>query len=78
MPLTAKGETIKAAMEKQYGSEKGEEVFYRSKNAGTISGVDAAMPVSAEPVVMMGSVTATAPSGLTTGIRDLARRAGAQ
>ena len=28
-------------MEKQYGSEKGEEVFYASKNAGRITGVDA-------------------------------------
>jgi hypothetical protein len=42
MPLTAKGEEIKSAMEKQYGAEKGEEVFYASKNAGTITGVDAA------------------------------------
>jgi hypothetical protein len=40
MPLTAKGEEIKAAMQEQYGAEKGEEVFYASKNAGTISGVD--------------------------------------
>jgi hypothetical protein len=42
MPLTAKGEEIKAAMQEQYGAEKGEEVFYASKNAGTISGVDEA------------------------------------
>jgi hypothetical protein len=40
MPLTAKGEEIMAAMQEQYGAEKGEEVFYASKNAGTISGVD--------------------------------------
>jgi hypothetical protein len=41
MPLTEKGEKIKAAMTEQYGPEKGEQVFYASKNKGTISGVDA-------------------------------------
>jgi hypothetical protein len=40
MPLTEKGEKIKGAMEKQYGPEKGEEVFYASKNKGRITGVD--------------------------------------
>ena len=39
MPLTAKGEKIKAAMTQQYGEEKGERVFYASENKGTISGV---------------------------------------
>lgn len=41
MPLTAKGEEIHRAMTSEYGSKKGEQVFYASKNAGTISGVDA-------------------------------------
>lgn len=40
MPLTEKGKEIKSAMEKQYGPEKGESVFYASKNKGTITGVD--------------------------------------
>lgn len=40
MPLSSKGEKIKGAMEEQYGKEKGEKVFYASKNKGTISGVD--------------------------------------
>jgi hypothetical protein len=40
MPLTEKGEKIKGAMEEKYGKERGEEVFYASKNKGTISGVD--------------------------------------
>lgn len=40
MPLTSKGEEIKSAMEEEYGKEKGESVFYASRNAGTISGVD--------------------------------------
>lgn len=41
-PLTEKGQHILAAMKEHYGEEKGTEVFYRSKNAGTISGVDKA------------------------------------
>jgi hypothetical protein len=40
MPLTSKGAEIKSAMENQYGKEKGEQVFYASKNAGKITGVD--------------------------------------
>lgn len=38
MPLTSKGRKIKKAMEKEYGKEKGEEVFYASQNKGTIKG----------------------------------------
>lgn len=41
-PLTKKGSEIMAAMKEQYGKEKGEEVFYASKNKGNISGVDCA------------------------------------
>ena len=40
MPLTEKGQEIKANMQKEYGKEKGERVFYASKNKGTITGVD--------------------------------------
>jgi uncharacterized protein len=40
MPLTAKGSEILAKMKKEYGETKGEEVFYASRNAGKISGVD--------------------------------------
>ena len=40
MPLTGKGTKIKARMEKTYGKEKAERVFYASKNKGTITGVD--------------------------------------
>lgn len=39
MPLTKKGLKIRAAMEKYYGKEKGDEVFYASENKGTIKGV---------------------------------------
>ena len=39
MPLTKKGEKIKAAMEKEYGKKKGAQVFYASENKGTIKGV---------------------------------------
>jgi len=38
MPLTKKGAKIKRAMEKQYGKEKGEDVFYASQQKGTIKG----------------------------------------
>ena len=38
MPLTSKGKKIKAAMEKEYGSKKGKQVFYASQNKGTITG----------------------------------------
>ena len=38
MPLTEKGQKIKAEMKKTYGSEKGEQVFYASQNKGTITG----------------------------------------
>jgi len=40
MPLTKKGHKIMAAMQDTYGEEKGENVFYASRNKGTISGVD--------------------------------------
>jgi hypothetical protein len=40
MPLTKKGTKIKSAMTKEYGSKKGEQVFYASRNAGRINGVD--------------------------------------
>lgn len=38
MPLTKKGRKIKKAMEKSYGKEKGERVFYASQKKGTIKG----------------------------------------
>jgi len=37
-PLTKKGAKIKKEMEKQYGKEKGDRVFYASQNKGTITG----------------------------------------
>lgn len=40
MPLTEKGKKIMAGMVEEYGEEKAKEVFYASKNAGKISGVD--------------------------------------
>ena len=39
MPLTKKGTKILKKMEKTYGKEKGEKVFYASENKGTIKGV---------------------------------------
>ena len=47
MPLTSKGQEILANMTKEYGGKKGESVFYASKNAGKISGVDRADKIAA-------------------------------
>jgi hypothetical protein len=44
MPLTGKGQKIMNAMQKKYGAEKGKQVFYASKNKGTISGVEEGVP----------------------------------
>lgn len=40
MPLTKKGEKIKAAMAKEYGPKKGKQVFYASINKGKIKGAE--------------------------------------
>jgi len=40
MPLTPKGQKIMSNMQSHYGSGKGEQVFYASRNAGKITGVD--------------------------------------
>lgn len=71
MPLTSKGSDILAKMKSEYGDEKGEQVFYASKNAGTISGVDSMDNVSplqqrldtmAEQVNSLGQVAASVAS----------------
>lgn len=40
MPLTAKGREIMENMTKEYGPDKAKHVFYASRNAGKITGVD--------------------------------------
>lgn len=40
MPLTEKGHEIMGSMKKEYGAKKGEQVFYASRNKGTIKGVE--------------------------------------
>jgi hypothetical protein len=40
MPLTKKGKKIMSAMKKEYGTKKGEKIFYATKNKGKIKGVD--------------------------------------
>lgn len=40
MPLKKKGKKIMKAMRKKYGAKKGKQVFYASRNKGTIRGVD--------------------------------------
>jgi hypothetical protein len=39
MPLNRKGKKILAAMQSEYGSDKGTRVFYASERSGTIKGV---------------------------------------
>jgi hypothetical protein len=58
MPLTEKGHEIMNAMQQQYGSEKGEAVFYASRNAGKISGVDSLSSVfqAYDPYVLHGGL----------------------
>jgi len=38
MPLTKKGKKILRSMKKEYGPERGKQVFYASQNAGKITG----------------------------------------
>jgi len=40
MPLTKKGAEIMGAMKEEYGDKKGKQVFYASRNKGTIKGVE--------------------------------------
>ena len=50
MPLNKKGKKIMNAMKEQYGKERGEEVFYATKNKGKIKGVEkAAMGKAVKP-----------------------------
>jgi hypothetical protein len=40
MPINKKGKKIMSAMKSEYGAKKGEQIFYASKNKGTIKGVE--------------------------------------
>lgn len=40
MPLSKKGKKIMSSMKSEYGADRGESVFYASKNKGTIKGVE--------------------------------------
>jgi hypothetical protein len=40
MPLNKKGRKIMGSMKEQYGKNRGEQVFYASKNKGVIKGVE--------------------------------------
>lgn len=40
MPLSSKGQEIKAALTKEYGEKKGEQVLYAGRNKGTFTGID--------------------------------------
>lgn len=39
MPLTAKGKKMKRAMQKQYGPERGERIFYATEAKGEVKGI---------------------------------------
>ena len=39
MPLNEKGKKIRRAMQKTYGKDKGDEVFYASENSGKLKGI---------------------------------------
>jgi hypothetical protein len=40
MPINKKGKSIMRSMARQYGKKKGKDVFWASKQKGTIKGVD--------------------------------------
>jgi hypothetical protein len=40
VPLSKKGKKIMGSMKKTYGAKKAKRVFYASRNAGKITGVD--------------------------------------
>ena len=46
MPLTSKGKKIMKSMKKSYGKKKGEQIFYASKNKGTIKKVETKIIIS--------------------------------
>lgn len=71
MPLTEKGQKIKENMKEEYGSEKGEKVFYASKNAGKITGVDKAAFRDAINAAMARGVSTS--DALSAGLRRLRR-----
>lgn len=48
MPLTKRGEIVKRKFEKEYGAEKGKQVFYASINSGKLKGVHRPHPETAE------------------------------
>lgn len=56
MPLTKKGAKVKKAMEKTYGKERGERVFYATENKGEL-------PMAKK--MMRGGMAGTAGAGLS-------------
>lgn len=84
MPLTSKGEKIMGAMQEQYGAEKGKSVFYASKNAGRISGVDQKDTILQSPMQLdqegalgaIGSVAGGVASGIASGMHEISGTGG--
>ena len=76
MPLTEKGEKIKSAMEKQYGKEKGERVFYASENKGNITGIKKGddMPIAPIHIERLGEIVNKADAAANRFDAFMARR----
>ncbi|MGI9490478.1 MAG: hypothetical protein ACR2RF_32215 [Geminicoccaceae bacterium] len=49
MPLTPKGKKIKRNMQKEYGKDQGNRVFYASQNKGNISGTHKPKRAASKP-----------------------------
>lgn len=74
-PLTAKGGEIMNNMEREYGAKKGKSVFYASKNAGKISGVDEAEEDDAEDCNAMDGGPDSGPrQRIALELREIAER----
>lgn len=79
MPLTSKGEDILASMKKEYGVQKGEQIFYASKNAGTISGVDSSeLDCALDTMAVQIGSLGEAAAGIVKKMDEKARRAAAE
>lgn len=72
MPLTAKGNEIMEAMKKSYGAE-GERIFYASRNAGVINGVDSEYELEGKSVFNLDAMAEQIAS-LSTEAKRLAER----
>jgi len=57
MPINEKGKEIMSNMKSEYGAKKGKEVFYASRNKGTIKGVDPESSGHSKVAFLQGFIT---------------------